>query len=73
MLVKRADHGPHSNEIDFHGNTKGPLESGSKLGPRFVTALVEGVGKGNLLIVVSWQQADLVSGKVVGSNSDSRF
>jgi len=73
-LVKRADHGPQSKEIDFHGDTKGLLESGSKLEPGLVTMLVEGVGKGDLLIVVSWQQADLISGGVGrGSNYDLCF
>ena len=64
MLVKILDYGPYSKEIDMHGGTKGLLESGSKLEPGFVTALVEGVGKGDLLIIISWQQAYLVSGKV---------
>jgi len=64
MLAKILDHGPYSKEIDVHGGTKGLLESGSKLEPGFVTALVEGVSEGDLLFVISWQQPYLVSGKV---------
>jgi len=54
MLVKISDHGPHSKEIDGHGSAKGLLEPGSKLEPSFVSAFVEAVSKGNLLVVVSW-------------------
>jgi len=63
-LAKRTDHGPHSNEIDAHWGTKGLLESGSKLVPDFVTALVESISKSDLLIVVSWQKAYLLSRNV---------
>jgi len=62
--VKVADHGPHSEEIDGHGGAKGLFEFRSEIDPSFVGALVEGISKCDLLIVVSWQQADLVSGKV---------
>jgi len=64
MVANILDHGPYSKEIDVHGSAKGPLESGSKLEPCFVTALVEGVSKGDLLLVVSWQQPYLLSRNV---------
>ena len=54
-----SDHGPYSNEIDVHGGTKGLLESGSKVEPSFVGALVEAISKCDLLVVVSWQKSYL--------------
>jgi len=63
-LEKISDHEPYSNEINVHGDTKSLLESFSKLKPSFVSALVEAVCEGDLLIVVPCQQTDLVAGKV---------
>ena len=59
-----SDHGPYSDEIDVHGGTKGLLESGGKLKPSFVDAFIEAVSKGDLLVVVSWQESNLVSGGI---------
>jgi len=64
MFANIGNHGPHSKEIDVHGSTKGFLEPISKLDPSFVLTLVEAVSKGDLLIVVPWQQANLVAGEV---------
>ena len=65
MLAKILDHGPYSKEIDVYRGAKSLLEPGSKLEPGFVTALIECISKGDLLVVVSWQQPYLLSGKVV--------
>ena len=64
MLTEILDHGPYSNELNWHAATKGLLESLSELTPRIVGARVELIGKCDLLVVVPWQQADLVSEKV---------
>ena len=63
MLLKISDHEPYSDELDWHGRAKGPLESVSKFDPSIVGALIEAIGKCDLLVVVSWQQADLISEK----------
>ena len=60
MLTKISDHGPYSNELDWHGGAKGPLERVGEL--LVVGGPVEFIGKCDLLVVVSWQQADLLSG-----------
>ena len=60
--MKVADHEPHSKEIDGHGGAKCRLESFSKFDPSIVGTLVEAIGKWDLFIVVSWQQANLVPG-----------
>jgi len=59
-----SDHGPYSNEIDVDWRAKGPLESGGELEPNFVSSLVESVSEWDLLLVVSWQQANLVVGGI---------
>ena len=64
MLAEILDHGPYSKEIYVHGGTKGLLETGSKLEPSFITALVECISKRDLFVVVSGQQPNLLSGKV---------
>ena len=61
MLFKISGHGPYSNEINVHRGTERPLKSGGKLEPSFVSALVEGIGEGDLFIVVSRQQPYLIS------------
>jgi hypothetical protein len=64
MSMKVSDHGPYSNEINAHGGTKSLLESGSKVEPSLVGALIEGIRKGDQLIVVPRQQPYLVSGEL---------
>jgi len=62
VLAKISDHGPYSNELNWHGGAKGLLEP---IGECLVVGgLVEAISKGDLLVVVPWQQADLVSEKV---------
>ena len=62
MLTKISNHGPYSDEIDLHWGTKGLLEPDCE--PVVAGAFVEGISERDLLIVVPWQQADLMSGKV---------
>ena len=72
-----SDHGPDSDEINFYGSAKVLLESGGKVEPGFVGTLVEIVSKWDLLLVVSWQQPNLLAGKlnegVVRLISELRF
>ena len=62
-------HGPYSEEIYFHGGTKGPLESFGEV--LFVVAFVEIISKCHLVFVVPWQQTDLMERLVVRSDPDS--
>ena len=64
MLAKEPDYKPYSDEIDVHGDTEGPLESGGKLEPDFVGALVEAVSKCDLFVIVSRQKSYLVSEEI---------
>ena len=68
MLAKIWNHGPYSEEIDLYRGAEGLLESGSEL---IFAILVEVISELDLVIVVPWQQADLVSGKV-GRENESR-
>ena len=56
MLEEVSDHEPHSKEINVYRSAECLFESGSKVEPRIVSALVEGVSEGNLLLVSRWQQ-----------------
>ena len=53
MIVGIPDHGPHSEEVYFHGGTKCLLESFSEL--VIVGFLVEVVCECDLFVVVPWQ------------------
>jgi len=64
--AKTSDHGPYSNEIYVDGRANGTFESGGKLETGFIGALIEGITKGDLLSVVSWQQLDLVAEEMGG-------
>ena len=63
MLAKISDHGPYSNELNWYGDAKSPVESVSKGNPSIVGALVEIICKCDLFFIVPWQQADLFSEK----------
>lgn len=59
-----SDHEPDSDKINGYGSAKGLLESRGKGEPGFVGALVEIVGKGDLLIIVTREQPNLLAGEL---------